>query len=120
MPSSAHRRRGPQLRPRPGTLPGHYGGTRGFYEAPEHPQPYEPTEYHLPPAVLRAVEEVAPRRQAPSALAFAWLWRYLLSLTPLPPGVTIYHEGRCGRCGWPLTVPSSVKAGYGPECAGRV
>lgn len=28
----------------------------------------------------------------------------------------VWHEGRCGRCGRKLTVPSSVESGFGPEC----
>lgn len=32
-------------------------------------------------------------------------------------GWKIMHEGRCCRCGRALTVPSSVEAGIGPECA---
>ena len=36
------------------------------------------------------------------------------------PGVEIYHEGRCGRCGRRLTVPESVTSGYGPECIDMV
>lgn len=31
-----------------------------------------------------------------------------------------WHEGRCGRCGRKLTVPSSIEMGIGPECAGRM
>lgn len=31
----------------------------------------------------------------------------------------VWHEGRCGRCGRKLTVPGSIAAGLGPECAGR-
>lgn len=63
----SHHRRGPQLRPGPSaSLPGQYGSRRGFFEAPEHPQPFEPTEYHVPIKVLRAVEELAPRRRWPT------------------------------------------------------
>jgi hypothetical protein len=35
-------------------------------------------------------------------------------------GWKLMHEGRCCRCGRLLTVPSSIEAGIGPECAGRV
>ena len=28
----------------------------------------------------------------------------------------IYHAGTCGRCGRRLTVPESIKAGFGPDC----
>lgn len=34
-----------------------------------------------------------------------------------PNGYQLYHEGRCGRCGRVLTVPSSIESGIGPECA---
>lgn len=33
-----------------------------------------------------------------------------------PRGFAVYHEGRCGRCALPLTVPESIEAGIGPEC----
>jgi len=32
-------------------------------------------------------------------------------------GYKTHHEGRCGRCGRLLTVPSSVQSGIGPECS---
>jgi hypothetical protein len=60
------------------------------------------------------------RRDAPSAVAFAWLWKRLRWGWPLPPSVTLHHEGRCARCGRALTVPESIAAGYGPECIGRL
>lgn len=31
-------------------------------------------------------------------------------------GWRFHHEGRCGRCGIALTTPTSVTAGFGPEC----
>lgn len=31
-------------------------------------------------------------------------------------GYKVHHEGKCGRCGRTLTVPSSVESGFGPEC----
>jgi hypothetical protein len=30
--------------------------------------------------------------------------------------IEIWHEGKCGKCGRTLTVPSSIKTGFGPEC----
>jgi hypothetical protein len=35
-------------------------------------------------------------------------------------GFDVHHEGKCGRCGRKLTVPESVKSGFGPECAGKI
>lgn len=34
----------------------------------------------------------------------------------LPSIVEIWHEGKCGKCGRTLTVPSSIASGIGPEC----
>lgn len=52
---------------------------------------------------------------APSFRALNW---FLANLTD--ERVEFRHEGRCGRCGRALTVPSSIDSGLGPECAGKV
>lgn len=57
-------------------------------------------------------------RDAPSARAFAWAWSFLARVE-LPPGCEVWHEGTCGRCGRPLTVPESISSGLGPVCAGK-
>jgi hypothetical protein len=58
---------------------------------------------------------------SPQAKAFGWLWNALpnssLPGEQLRPGVEFWHEGCCCRCGRTLTVPSSIAAGIGPECA---
>ena len=58
-------------------------------------------------------------RDAPSAAGFEWAWKSLVR-DHLPVTLEIWHEGRCGRCGRKLTVPSSIANGIGPECAERV
>lgn len=58
-------------------------------------------------------------QDAPSYKAFVWLFDQL-SMDRLPPTVELYHEGRCGRCNRLLTVPESIEAGIGPECARHV
>lgn len=55
---------------------------------------------------------------APSATGFKWAFA-MLARNVLPPALEIWHEGRCGRCGRKLTVPSSIASGFGPECADR-
>jgi hypothetical protein len=35
-------------------------------------------------------------------------------------GLEVWHAGHCGRCGRTLTVPESIEAGFGPECAGLI
>lgn len=39
---------------------------------------------------------------------------------PIPAGLEIWHEGRCGKCNRPLTVPESIERGIGPECWARL
>lgn len=58
-------------------------------------------------------------KDAPSVRAFDWTWRALIQ-DRLPEQLAIWHEGRCGRCGRRLTVPSSVQSGFGPECQGKI
>jgi hypothetical protein len=52
---------------------------------------------------------------APSYRALNW---YLAHLGDTR--VEFRHEGRCGRCGRALTVPSSIDSGLGPECASKL
>jgi Family of unknown function (DUF6011) len=50
---------------------------------------------------------------------FAFFWRHIAA-EQMPPQMAIRHEGRCGRCGRPLTHPSSIDLGIGPECANKM
>jgi len=54
------------------------------------------------------------------AKVIAWILRKAVERAPLPVGYELRHEGRCGRCGRKLTVPESIDAGIGPECASRM
>jgi hypothetical protein len=56
-------------------------------------------------------------RDAPSALAFEWFYQRVVTQQIMSPSLKVYHEGKCGRCGRALTVPSSIRSGIGPECA---
>lgn len=51
--------------------------------------------------------------------AWQWMWAQVLG-GKLSPDVEVWHEGRCGRCGKLLTVPSSIARGIGPECAAKI
>ena len=54
---------------------------------------------------------------APSWKAFNYFWN-LGDNGEIPSQLVARHEGRCGRCGRTLTVPSSIDMGIGPDCAG--
>lgn len=57
-------------------------------------------------------------KEAHSFIAFSWFWNEGVSKGKVPPPfVQVWHEGKCGRCGRPLTVPESIKSGYGPCCS---
>ncbi len=58
-------------------------------------------------------------RDAQSARVFAWAWSKIQKGT-LPPQVEVHHSGYCGRCGRPLTVPESIRAGIGPICITKI
>jgi hypothetical protein len=58
--------------------------------------------------------------EAKGAVAFAWFASQLFFANRLSPTVEAWHEGRCGRCGRPLTVPESIESGFGPECITKV
>lgn len=48
-----------------------------------------------------------------------WLLKNLENLEKYEK-LSIYHEGRCCKCGMPLTVPESIDSGIGPECNKRM
>lgn len=53
---------------------------------------------------------------------FAWpaivrAAKYFFDTIDVSPKIlTVYHEGRCGKCGKRLTKPDSIKHGLGPKC----
>lgn len=54
---------------------------------------------------------------APSVVAFDFIFNKLLVPGFGKPNLEIWHEGKCCRCGRTLTVPESIESGVGPECA---
>jgi hypothetical protein len=54
-------------------------------------------------------------KDAQSLRVFEYVFKNLLSAS-LPDFIEVWHEGRCGKCGRTLTVPSSIATGLGPEC----
>jgi hypothetical protein len=49
--------------------------------------------------------------------AWDYIFKNVVDGERIPPGVDLWHEGKCGRCGRALTVPESIRNGIGPECA---
>lgn len=55
-------------------------------------------------------------RTSPSRFAIEWFLRMVFVVGVIPEGVEILWSTCCKRCGRELTVPESIKSGYGPEC----
>lgn len=51
---------------------------------------------------------------------FNWAIGVIFNHKKLPAGYTIQHEGKCGKCGRPLTNPQSIETGLGPVCSGKL
>jgi hypothetical protein len=56
---------------------------------------------------------------APSSIAMMWFAR-CVDAQYLPDTLEVWHEGRCAACNHKLTVPKSLKRGFGPDCAKRL
>lgn len=61
------------------------------------------------------------KESAPSAIAFKWFLRGVMGkCAQVLTKADVWHEGTCCRCGRKLTVPTSIEAGIGPECARKL
>lgn len=58
-------------------------------------------------------------KDATAIKVITWAIGIIYGRNKLPEGYSIRHEGRCGKCGRPLTTPESIESGIGPVCAGR-
>lgn len=58
-------------------------------------------------------------KDAQSTKVFKYVLNKLKS-NSLPEFIEVWHEGRCGKCNRPLTVPESIISGIGPECTKRL
>lgn len=56
----------------------------------------------------------------PSVMGFAWVVKTLAEGKVLPEHVELWHEGTCCACGRKLTVPESIKSGFGEHCMKRL
>jgi hypothetical protein len=66
--------------------------------------------------VLTAKSKMAP--DSKPVAAFRYFLQHAMA-GAIAPSLEVRHEGKCGRCGRKLTVPESIDAGIGPECAKR-
>ena len=49
--------------------------------------------------------------------SFNWIYKSLIEESDEKfSQIEFFHEGKCGKCGRKLTVPSSIESGFGPHC----
>lgn len=63
------------------------------------------------------LDVVATHKSQPGHELARKVLQWALNAARVPEGYGIQHESRCGRCGRPLTHPTSIETGLGPECA---
>lgn len=68
--------------------------------------------------IFRLTKKSRMNSESAPVKAFGWTFAKLQQGV-FPDELEFWHMGRCGRCGRMLTVPSSIAAGIGPECAGK-
>jgi hypothetical protein len=52
----------------------------------------------------------------PRFVAFKYFLETSIRGNTIPRSLVVRHEGRCGKCSLPLTHPTSIDRGIGPEC----
>lgn len=72
--------------------------------------------FWLPNKTFRATKNSKIKPEALSWKVFEWAMKLVYANQPFPPGYTLKHANRCGRCGRMLTDPESITDGIGPEC----
>ena len=97
-------------------------GARFTYHAKRW-EKHDKVRYYI--SVLTPNGRLYRQDRHPNAIsASAGSWRaldYLFNQGGIAhPGIEVWHEGRCGRCGRLLTVPESIASGIGPVCAERM
>ena len=65
--------------------------------------------------IYRHGKKSAVTSEAQSVKVFDYVLNKL-KLNKLQDFIEVWHEGTCGKCGRPLTVPASILNGLGPEC----
>jgi hypothetical protein len=55
-------------------------------------------------------------KTAPARFAIEWWLHKIFTVGVIPDDVEVDWMTTCARCGRELTVPESIRSGYGPEC----
>ena len=67
--------------------------------------------------VVKGAKGIAPTCKSVKVLE--WAIRVINGLSAIPVGYEIQHEGKCSKCGRPLTDPESIRTGMGSTCRNK-
>lgn len=70
----------------------------------------------FPNGVFKVTRKSRFNSGQPHARAFRFVMESL-ARDEFHPQLEVWHEGKCGKCGRPLTAPESIASGLGPTCA---
>ena len=111
-----------RAKPRPGDGAREPGWFVGLLTGPQNT-----TDFHYLGFIFRdgaGVLQFRPNKTGwgvEAVAAFAWILGRVQAQDPrLLEQADVWHEGKCGCCGRPLTVPESIASGIGPVCEQRI
>lgn len=78
-----------------------------------------PKMHGQPECGLRLTKKSRYNDESNPVKVFRWAVANIWIGKPFPKGYACHGEGRCARCGRPLTTPESCKRGLGPVCLGK-
>lgn len=78
--------------------------------------PAQGYERHTQPPRFKHSAKGKITENAPSVRAWRWFFDRLFSKQDFPIEFEFHHVGKCARCGRALTVPDSIRSGFGPDC----
>lgn len=75
---------------------------------------YSYIAYFLDDNVLKTSAKSKLTADAVPVKAFDYFMKHINNV---PEKLSVFHSGKCCRCGRTLTTPESIQSGIGPECA---
>ncbi len=89
----------------------------GLLTGPDNEHHYDYLGMVRPEGLALRLTKGSKRAEGDQAVrVLRWVLGLVENGKAVPEGYAVHHEGKCGRCGRLLTVPSSIAAGIGPEC----
>ena len=83
---------------------------------PNNESDYKYICYFRDDMIVKVSQKSAMRYKSEPVSLFRYLLKQMNSGIQSMFELSVYHSGKCGRCGRTLTTPRSIELGFGPEC----